>query len=74
MVRRGDEEAMLKLGQLHYYGKGVSRDIEKAKELYIGAARHGSKTAQVNFKRLMAMVKYASVYIDHMKEKKKVSH
>lgn len=60
-VKQGDAEAMFRLGNMHFYGKGMPRDMEKAKELYTDSAKYGYETAQLNFDRLMDMVEGRSI-------------
>ncbi|MFT4560670.1 MAG: TPR repeat protein [Gammaproteobacteria bacterium] len=44
----GDPTAMVRLAALYHRGEGVSRDIEKAADLYLAAAELGNAEAQFN--------------------------
>ncbi|MFT5418739.1 MAG: TPR repeat protein [Gammaproteobacteria bacterium] len=44
----GDSTAMVRLAALYHGGEGVPRDVEKAADLYLGAAELGNAEAQFN--------------------------
>lgn len=46
MAAHGNPEAQLMLGDLHFNGEHVSKDIKKAARLYEAAAKQGLKRAQ----------------------------
>lgn len=47
---KGDEEALFRLGEIFYFGKGVPMDSEKAKELYGKAAKLGHQASALALK------------------------
>lgn len=51
MAEAGNVKAQFHLGNCYYEGKGVTKDLAKAKEWWMKAAKQGNQSAKENLKR-----------------------